>query len=332
MQEPTSNYDSATPNTATTIFHHQKKPEWGCAILLWDHGEKRGYQFEDGKRRVFKRAYCDFFKPVDRPLDETTAIRKNLLARVGRTPQVVAQTNSKSIPLAAQIELFKDTYSDGFRDDSWAKAKRGSGKKKHLKRHRNPLIARAHELLNRARLDTLISDGGHDDVIAAMHELTATTDLTTKRDAAPLMRVRDASAVELAVALRDVLYGDDEYGLRFERFVAVLGRTIRRTPSWQLATLFPAIVHPAEHLFVKPKTTDVQAEWMAPGLAMTKHPAGPTYKRLRDMAMTLGEHLGEAGLAPKDLLDLHDFMWETLRPKARQLLASKPRLDAKLAS
>lgn len=314
-----------------TIFRHQKRPEWGCAILLWDRGGKRGYQFEDGKQRVFKHAYCNFFKPVDRPMDEASAIKKNLLTRAGRRQQVVSNSSGRAIPLAAQIELFKEAYPQGFRDESWIDAKRGTSTARSLKRHRNPLLECASELLARERLDTLLAQDRHDDVIAAMIELTETTDLTSKAHAQPLTEVSEAGRAELALAVRDVLYGDEDYPIRFERFVAVLRRTTGKPPSWQLATLFAAAVHPAEHLFVKPRTTDLQAEWMAPGLAMTKQPNGPTYSRLRAMAMTLGERLGEAGLAPRDLLDLHDFMWETLRPKAREQLAER-RSRARLSS
>ena len=102
-------------------------------------------------------------------------------------------------------------------------------------------------------------------------------------------------------------------------------------PTWQLATLFSAAVHSTEHLYVKPGTSDGQADWMAPGLVMTKAPTAATYERLRAMAMSLGERLGESALAPRDLLDLHDFMWETLRPQARKKIVERrkaPKRDA----
>ncbi len=322
MTNPTSDTDNPTAAIDTdTIYRHQKRPDWGRAILLWERSGKRGYQFEDGKQRVFERAYCNLFTQVDQPADETRAISKNLLARAGRQKQVVpSNKKTKAVPLTAQLALLRDFYEKGFRDDAWIADKRSS-KTKRLKRHRDPLIARAQELLNRDRLDTLRAEGRHADIVAAMMQLADATDLTTKRHAQPLERVRATEATELADALYDVLYGAEDYTIRFERWVAVLARTTRASAAWQLATLYPAIVHPAEHLFVKPKITDLQAEWMAPQLRMTKLPNGATYARLREMAIALGERLGEAGFAPRDLLDLHDFMWETLRPKARTMIA-----------
>lgn len=317
----TSSQSEETENTGT-IYRHLKRPEWGCAILLSDRGGKREYQFEDGKKRVFKRAYCDMFKPVDRPLDETKVIKKNLLTRAGRRQQAVSNTTGKAIPLNDQVEYFLDKYENGFRDDAWIATRRGAEGRKRLKRHREGLIEDARELLGKEHIDALLAEDKYDEVVAAMIKLANSTDLTTKRHSSSLTLIRGTGAVEVANALRDLLYGDGEYSIRFEAFVAVLSRAVGKAPSWQLATLFAAAVHPTEHLFVKPKTTDLQAEWMAPGITMTKLPNGPTYERLREMAMNLGERLGRKNMAPGDLLDLHDFMWETMRPKARKDIAS----------
>lgn len=319
-----TNSSSLETETAGTIYRHQKRPEWGCAILLSDRGGKREYQFEDGKKRIFKRAYCDMFKPVDRPLDETKVIKKNLLTRAGRRTQALSN-NAKAIPLNDQVDFFLEKYEKGFRDDDWIKAKRGAEGRKRLKRHREGLIEDAQELLGKKHIDALIAEDKHAEVVEAMHKLTDSTDLTTKRHGAPLTAIRGQGAVEVANALRDLLYGKGEYAIRFEAFVAVLSRAMGTAPSWQMATLFAAAIHPTEHLFVKPKTTDLQAEWMAPGITMTKLPNGPTYERLREMAMKMGERLGRKNLAPRDLLDLHDFMWETLRPKARKTIAETKR-------
>ena len=47
------------------VYVHRKRPQWGYAIVAWEKGDKRGYQFEDGQLRVFKDAFYGLFDRVD---------------------------------------------------------------------------------------------------------------------------------------------------------------------------------------------------------------------------------------------------------------------------
>jgi hypothetical protein len=62
---------------------------------------------------------------------------------------------------------------------------------------------------------------------------------------------------------------------------------------------------------------------MAPRLEHTPRPDGETYVAYLSMAQAVRNHLAEAELPPKDLLDVHDFIYETLRPAARKLLRQR---------
>jgi hypothetical protein len=61
---------------------------------------------------------------------------------------------------------------------------------------------------------------------------------------------------------------------------------------------------------------------MAPRLILTSRPGGALYMRLADMARTVQSSLERAGLAPRDLMDVHDFMVMSLAPSARKLLGN----------
>jgi hypothetical protein len=41
------------------------------------------------------------------------------------------------------------------------------------------------------------------------------------------------------------------------------------------------------------------------------------------MVHRIRAELVESGMAPKDLIDIHDFIWTTLRPAARKQLEEK---------
>ena len=57
---------------------------------------------------------------------------------------------------------------------------------------------------------------------------------------------------------------------------------------------------------------------MAPGLSVSDNPMGILYERLANMTKEVKERLETAGLKPRDMLDVTDFMWATLRPMAQR--------------
>ncbi|MEL6182380.1 MAG: hypothetical protein AAFS10_25715, partial [Myxococcota bacterium] len=66
----------SNPLTAAmhSLYVHTKRPNWGRAILAWEQGGKRGYQFEDGRLRVFKKDFYGLFDTVELPEDDDSAL------------------------------------------------------------------------------------------------------------------------------------------------------------------------------------------------------------------------------------------------------------------
>jgi hypothetical protein len=63
-----------------------------------------------------------------------------------------------------------------------------------------------------------------------------------------------------------------------------------------------------------------QALQMLPEFAYGNTPTAPLYTRFSELARKVREALEHAGLAPRDYLDVHDFIAETMRPSAKRLL------------
>lgn len=317
MTKPTTSPE----DSPQVLYRHVKRPRWGLAMLAWDDNhDKRGYQFEDGKLRIFKRGFYRLLEEVDPPADRA----QRVLERLGRaTERLEAVKNSKSnvlIPIAEQIAYFKEQYPDGFAGDSWTAKMRGRGAKKALKRHRDPVVKRARKLLAQKRLERLIEARQYDEVIEALVDVLGRTSLVTAGKLEPLRRAFGRQREAIAVALQRLLHGDGPLDSRFDDFVRSTGE-----PSWELATAPMALVHPEEHVCVKPSVFNQQALWMAPRLERTPHPTAQAYHRYRRMALAVSDLLVAAGVEPLDLLDLHDFIYVTLRPAARKLLAARGR-------
>lgn len=321
MQQTESSQDPTTTTANDHLFSHRVRPDWGLALMAWERDGKRGYQFEDGKLRVFKNGYYHYLQLVDRPRDETDRVIASLTTKLGRRKAArrIGGAGSVSISPAMQVALFRDLYPKGFQGTKWSREKRGIDAKRALKRHRAPVLAEARELLSIERLDAWLREGRATEAVAALAGLLESTNLVTKREVTAFGRAAGPVAERLIRRLRELLDGEDPLELRFERYLSALGRAIRKTPSWKLATALPALARPREHFCVKSSVIPYQAAWMAPSLEVTKQPSGRIYRRLCEMAQNLAAKLEtEHQLAARDLLDVHDFIWVTLRPKARE--------------
>ncbi len=303
--------------TTDTLVQHVSKPEWGLALLAWEREDKRGYQFEDGQLRIFKKGYFDFIQPIDRPVDETARVRAELSKKLGRRKAAVRNGSTHTpISFAEQLEYFRVLYPDTFMGAKWTVARRGAGAKKRLKRHSDPAIASAGELFSAERLEAKLAAGEALSVVAELAELMDAIDLVSKAQLRGFNRASEENAVRLVRALIQLSWGEGELAGRFNRWVAALGRCLGKKASWAIATAIPTLIAPTEHCCIHRTTCIKQAAWMAPNLVIELQPRGSHYVRLVEMMTALSEKLAEAGASPRDLLDVYDFIQMTLRPKA----------------
>ncbi len=306
------------------LYQHTKGAEWGLGMLAWEQGPRRGYQFEDGKLRVFRKGFYGMLHEIDEPADRAQEIIARLSLHLGTDDfdRVPTPPAAPTISLDQQIEIFRMQHPAGFAGDGWQGKRRGLEQKRRLKRHRVPAIGDATERLAEEGVAQMIDAGRADEVIAIAADVLAATDLVTAAQLAPLRDLSRMRSPAAAQALHDLLWGDAPHAVRFERFVATLALTSTRPPAWGLITALPALLGPREHLYVRPATIDRQARYMAPRLVLGSMPGPQSYARALDMVQRVADALSAAGLPPADLWDVHDFMVDTLAPKAAELLHS----------
>ena len=114
--------------------------------------------------------------------------------------------------------------------------------------------------------------------------------------------------------LVELLYGEKNYGLRFDNFVATL--EVAGSATWPIATLLPALIYPQHHVFVKPTFMKKQALILDIDPKYDTSPNSTTYTQFQKTAEATLELLKEAGQRPRDLWDVYTFIWKTLSPKA----------------
>jgi hypothetical protein len=129
------------------------------------------------------------------------------------------------------------------------------------------------------------------------------------------MALRDAikppgGAKEFAIGLYDYVYGKGRLQERFENFTKTLESLPRkqtRVLTWPLHTVFGFIAKPNEHIFLKPRVTQVAAEAYDYPFNYKSRPNWDTYKSLIGFAEQVREDT--AALRPKDYIDLQSFIW-----------------------
>lgn len=304
-----------------TLYSHSKRPQWGLAILAKRTPKKGRYLFQDGRMRAFAASFDHLLEPVDKPLDIATRVAGELSAQLddGKTIKPVKRTDRVSF--AEQIAVFEYLHPQGFDDPSYvAKIRRDTRRRK---RQREPLIEDARTLLNREALELAIDAGNGVGVRDGVLELLGKCTVVRKRDRRPLVNMPDEYCDDFARALYHLLYGEGDDFDRFTRYVAALDYNPEDRATWPLVTAVPAMVHPEEHIAVKRSVFRKQAAWMAPRLVVGKVPNAGKYQRVLNMAKAIRKRLEEAEHHPRDMWDIYDFVWMTLRPKNLKLLETE---------
>jgi len=308
----------ATPEIdPNLLYRHTLRPEWGLAAFHHRTGDKRAFQFEDGRIRVFKCGYLHHLLVVDAPTVRSARTLERLGNSAGqeRIASAAPKAAGNALPVAAQILLFSKLYPEGFVGAKWRQGKRGFNATRRLKRHRNASVTEAQSTLSYGALAGALASGRTKEVVDQLRTMLRASDLVTPKEADSL-NVKAEDAKLLVAALHGLLYGEDApMAIRFERWVTALERPLRKTPSWSLVTAPLSLACPGEHVCVRASNFARQAQWMAPLLVKERQVSGRLYERWLAMANAVADELRQAGLAPRDHLDVYDFMAETLKPK-----------------
>lgn len=129
------------------------------------------------------------------------------------------------------------------------------------------------------------------------------------------MAMRDALRTEagarlFAEGLYNLLHGRGDLRSRFVEYIvafADLPRKQSRVLSWPNLTFFPFIAQPTKHIIMKPSAMKFAAAELKWDLEYSAQPTYTTYRRLLDLADTVGDSI--ADLKPRNYHDLQTFLY-----------------------
>ncbi len=312
---------SASPNVDldAPLCRHVKRPEWGIGLVVGERDNARSYQFEDGRVRTIREGYYKLLEPVDDLDERTEYIRENLIRMAGADPEADRTVVDAVCSFAAQVELFTELYPGGFEDPGWIEDhRRPAGAA--LKRHRTPVSAKAQEALSITRLEEAVAKGKHAAMLEVIAGLLASTNLVPISHAKALRGLEADEQPRYVESVADLLHGGRPFDERFKDFLRTHEELFGERPSWRIATVLPALVHPQQHVSVRRSAFLRQAGSIAPSARYSKRAKAGSYRNFRRVAVRVRERLNAAGHEPRDLLDVHDFVWTTLRSSALEHL------------
>jgi hypothetical protein len=309
--------DPQPGESASLLYRHSQKPEWGLALLAWERNGRRAYQFEDGNLRKIQEGYYDLLDPVEELDDSVSAVRANLQAAVRARRDGSDQKVQQAVStFEQQVALFTKLYPKGFADPRWKADKRGSVSGSALKRHREPSLAAMKEALDPSRAGSLIEEGSQGEVTESILDVLAGTNLVPLSHVKNLRRLDEGESSEFAEAAFEFAHGEGSFDDRFRAYLVVLARLLGGRPSWRIATALPALLHPQEEVAVRRSAFIRQAGSIAPTGNYSRKARATSYRSFRRMAWKVRDRLKGAGQEPQDFLDVHDFIWTTLRKSA----------------
>jgi hypothetical protein len=286
-------------STFPGLFRHSKRAEWGVAVLAEQFDGKRAYLFEDGEERTLGLAGIQLMRKVEDPDHDERATCAHLISRLGKRSGKVAP-DAGAAGVAQQLERFLERYEGGFSGTAWRSEKRRGLARRT--RQTVPKISRTR--LSAPSLERMLERGEFTEVWQAALELVAGSDLQVQLEPPPAASERQV----LAQALRDLLHDPRSYDYRFDRWVSVYLSVFGESPSWQLATILPALLSPVDHLLVDVSSFRRQLTILKRPSALGGRPSGAAYLRCVSAARSVANLLAAHGQVPRDLLDVHDFI------------------------
>jgi hypothetical protein len=309
--------------TEATLYRHTRRPEWGLAILAGQEEDRRSYQFEDGKLRKIGKGYYALLEPVEEIDGPEDIVRANLreAAKVNEN-RPKGELQEAVAPFEEQLALFAKLYPGGFEDPSWIADHRGSEDRAALKRHREPSMAAAQEVLAGDRCRLLLEEDRHAELAESVMDVLAGTDLVPIAHVKTLRRFDEDEMRAYAEAVATLVHGEGPFDGHFRSYLQTMENLLGGRPSWRSATALLALTHPQEHVSVRRSAFLRQAGSIAPAGRYTRKPGLGSYKAFRRVALGVKKRLEGAGQEPRDLLDVHDFVWATLRKSALEHLGA----------
>lgn len=269
---------------------HPRCPDWGVGEVREDaRDDKLPVFFENAGLKTLSLSHVE-------PEPVTGADAESVLLDNLHVPDHANPEAFRSLPEMRQDFLVM--FPQAFADPKFLEEERS---------YKDRAIQTAAELLSESQLSEASEAEAWDDIKSRALQLINQTNLINPYEKMALANGVEDPARErrFGLALQSLLYGDEDFGVRFDAFAAALEEA--GAAKWTLATYFTALRFPEEHIFVKPIPTKSAAEAAHFEIHYRSQPNSSTYAAVQRFAQHLWNQLSDWG--PNDMVDIQSFMF-----------------------
>jgi hypothetical protein len=273
---------------------HGKKPEWGIGRVLQHHeSTNRIHVFFEHHGRKVLRADMGLLESV-----EGDRIGPNSVLRHLNEAAITGTLRSAPRPFDDLLQTFKAKFPTAFDDPAFSEGERA---------YKEEARALASEQLAPDHLQAMLDEGDFGQMFKNLRKVVSKTNQAFHIDQSKLGGIPSDCHEVFCRSLFDLLHGDDAFGDRFARFIAIIEP--HGAAKWPVVTYFPFILTPEAHYLVKPNVLRPAAQMLAFDLHYVQRPNPDTYEQVLRFCAYVKEQLEAADLHPRDMVDLQTFFW-----------------------
>jgi hypothetical protein len=283
-----------------TLVENLGAPNWGPGKIVHVSGDNLHIIFrdlEDSMARLF-RVDAPVLRVLERQSDPVLDNLRPLAEKGGRWV-----LPAKRLTLDSVKRKFLHEFPAGFSDPLHMEKERDYKLTAHVKFQQLLGLSGIRNLLMKRDRHTLADK--------ALKSIGGLNLLSPYESAAFHDAMQEQDAVEyFFTTLLTVLDADPLTGAVFDKFadaVASLPAARRKVATWPVATLFPYLVEPARHMFLKPEVTKAAAETLGFDLKYNPTPNWTTFEALQRMGALYLDLLRPLGA--RDFVDVQSFIW-----------------------
>jgi hypothetical protein len=196
------------------------------------------------------------------------------------------------------ITDFHNLFPKGFYEDEYINDER------EYKVSAHKLIV---ELLNEENYSKLIYTHSYDEIVKNALRVVNKTNLIFPNEKMSLKDglESDTNKRIFSETLYNLLFNDATFEERFNKFTHGLEEL--DAGKWTIATYFPFLMFPKEHIFLKPTITQHAANICGFEINYSPQLNWLTYKSVLEFANYLGKSIEKE--KPRDMIDIQSFMW-----------------------
>lgn len=285
---------------------HPAKPEWGVGKVLSTSSSGIEVFFVNAGHKKLSPQYVTL--TVVKGEQANHPLLDNLATAVG-------SEGANFLALPDAIQKFLTEYPGGFAGERYLGKERGYKDKAH---------ETCMSLLGESDILALLNAGNYAEICERARRVESTTNLLASFEKIQFNAAlkKPANQKLFAEQLADNLYGTAEDKVRFEKLAAVLDQM--QVAKWPVVTYFGYIRFPENHIFIKPEVTRNVAAVCGWEISYKPELNWTTYVGVHGLFEHLRTALVDAGLSPRDMIDVQSFVWCIAPPSVQRVSKPKP--------